>query len=210
MASGKRDFDKAAATWDENPARVKLADDVCAAICCEVSLSAAMKVMDFGCGTGLLTLRMAPQVGSVTGVDRSQGMLDVLGAKVAALGLGNVETLRVDPDDGAILTGRYDLIVSCMALHHVERIAPLLEQFYDCLVPGGPLCIADLDPDEGQFHGDSAGVFHAGFERAVLRQALTDAGFRDVSDVTATEVTKPAANGELRRFTIFLITGRRE
>ena len=133
-----------------------------------------------------------------------------LTAKAAAQGLDNVRTLLLDPDAGERLTGSYDVIVSNMTLHHIETIDALLEQFYACLTPGGRVCISDLDPDEGQFHGDSTGVFHPGFERQTLRRALEAAGFEDVSDTTAAEIMKPAANGEMRRFTVFLITGGRK
>lgn len=53
MTGQKRDFDNAAATWDENPARVKLAHDVARAIRHTMQLTPDMDVLDFGGGTGL-------------------------------------------------------------------------------------------------------------------------------------------------------------
>jgi len=100
MGTEGRDFDKEAAAWDENPARVRLADDVAAAISRQVPVNTAMDALDFGCGTGLLTLRLASLVRSITGVDSSQGMLDVLAVKVARGNLTNVRTLRLDLDRG--------------------------------------------------------------------------------------------------------------
>lgn len=96
-----------------------------------------------------------------------------------------------------------------MTLHHVENIAPLLEHLHNILVPGGLLAISDLDPDGGLFHGPSAGVFHNGFERDVMVGMFEAAGFVNVRAVTAAETTKPDANGEMRTFTLFLITGQR-
>jgi len=43
--------------------------------------------------------------------------------------------------------------------------------------PGGFLSIADLDSDDGQFHEDKTGVFHSGFDRNVMRQYFSEAGF---------------------------------
>jgi 2-polyprenyl-3-methyl-5-hydroxy-6-metoxy-1,4-benzoquinol methylase len=207
MGTDKRDFDKAAANWDEQPVRVQMANDVAAAISRQVVLRPDMEVLDFGCGTGLLTLQLAPQVKSITGVDSSRGMLNVLGAKIARQKLANVQTLLLDLEAGDALPDRYDLIVSNMTLHHIREVGPLLDRFYQALSPGGHLCLSDLDLDDGLFHDDNQGVFHSGFDRAALRQAFADAGFEDVQDTTAAEVTKPTRLGELRRFTIFLMTG---
>ena len=54
MKNQPRDFDKQAATWDENPGRVKLAEDVAGAVAQQVALLPDMDGLDFGCGTGLL------------------------------------------------------------------------------------------------------------------------------------------------------------
>jgi tRNA (cmo5U34)-methyltransferase len=96
-----------------------------------------------------------------------------------------------------------------MTLHHVETVKPLLKQFHECLSPGGNVCIADLDSDEGMFHGDNQGVFHYGFERGLMRGALIEAGFGDIHDATAAEVEKSVLGGDIRRFTVFLLTGQK-
>jgi SAM-dependent methyltransferase len=62
--------------------------------------------MDFGCGTGLVALALQPLVRSVTGVDSSQGTHDVLAAKIARQGLGNVRKLFRDRVRGDALGGR--------------------------------------------------------------------------------------------------------
>jgi ubiquinone/menaquinone biosynthesis C-methylase UbiE len=207
MNAEKRDFDQEAVLWDENPARVKMADDLFAAMEKQVAFDSSMTVLDFGCGTGLLTLRIAPGVGSITGADSSRGMLEVLQAKSDRLSLRNVRTLFLDSGDTNLLTGRYDIIVIGMALHHIEAIHPLLKRFHECLAEGGALCIADLDPEGGLFHSNNAGVYHFGFDREELRRAMGDAGFENIADSTAAEVTRPAADGQLRRFTLFLMSG---
>lgn len=209
MSKDKRDFDKEAAAWDENPGRVKLARDIARAISSRIALTPDMNVMDFGCGTGLLTMQLQPLVRSVTGIDSSQGMLDVLKMKIAKHNLHNVSAELVDLDRGDTLTGSYDLVLSNMTLHHIKEIKPLFNQFQKVTAPAGYLCIADLDSDDGRFHEDNTGVFHFGFTRPALRRFFTEAGFDNVQDITATEVVKPASNGEMRRFTVFLITGRK-
>jgi 2-polyprenyl-3-methyl-5-hydroxy-6-metoxy-1,4-benzoquinol methylase len=209
MNSEKRDFDKEAASWDENPVRVKLAKDVASAITKQITLTHEMDVMDFGCGTGLLAFQLQPLVHSVTGVDSSQGMLDVFNKRITELKLSNVDAMHMDLDNGDILRGHYDVIVSNMTIHHIKDLKPLFHQFQSIIVPGGYLSIADLDLDDGLFHDDNTGVFHPGFDRTAMREVFTEAGFENMQNVTATEVMKPTSGGEMRRFTIFLMTGQR-
>jgi 2-polyprenyl-3-methyl-5-hydroxy-6-metoxy-1,4-benzoquinol methylase len=210
MNDEKKDFDQEAATWDEEPRRVKLVQDIADAISRAVVLTPDMDVMDFGCGTGLLTLRLQPLVHSITGVDSSQGMLDVLKAKIEQRHLSNVRPQLIDIEQRNALTGRYHLIATSMTFHHVRDIKPLLQQFHAVLDPAGYLCIADLDLEGGRFHSSNEGVFHFGFDRAMLRQSLLEAGFDDVMDTTAAEMVKPGPDGTNERFTVFLILGRKK
>jgi ubiquinone/menaquinone biosynthesis C-methylase UbiE len=209
MNAEKRDFDRAAASWDEKLGRVKLASDVALAIINEVKPNKNMDVLDFGCGTGLVTLQIQPFVRTITGADSSQGMLDVLKSKIAARELANVKTALVDIEREVVLKGKFHLIVSSMSLHHIEKLGQLFEGFYNCLLPGGHLCIADLDSDGGAFHRDKTGVVHSGFDRALMRKLFVQYGFQDVRDVTAARVARDLPDGQLREFTVFLMTGRR-
>jgi len=209
MNTEKRDFDKEAASWDEHPGRVKLAKDIAHAISKQIVLTPKMDIMDFGCGTGLLTLQLQSFVRSVTGVDSSQGMLDIFNMKIAKLKLNKVNAVLVDLDKGDTLAGNYDLVVSNMTLHHIKGIESFFDQCHKITAPGGYLCVADLDLDGGQFHDDNTGVFHFGFDRVNLRKIFTKAGFDNVQDIAAAEVVKPANNGEIRKFTVFLMTGQK-
>lgn len=209
MDMKKKDFDQTAATWDASAGRVKLAGDIAAAIRETITLTPDMDVLDFGCGTGLVTLPVAASVSSVTAVDSSQGMLDMLKAKLAEQQIHNVRTQFVDLDRGDVLQGRFHLAFSSMTFHHVKDIGPLLAQFFSVLMPQGQLCIADLDPEGGAFHSDNEGVFHFGFERAVMREKLLQAGFVDVQERTAATMKKPVAQGGEREFSIFLVTARK-
>lgn len=209
MERGEQYFDLAAATWDEEPRHVERAAALFRAIDAEVGLDPSMKVLDFGCGTGLLTLQLASRTGRVAAMDRSQEMLDVLRGKAEACHAGNVSARRVDLDAGDALDGVYDLVVSTMTLHHIAAPLTLLERFARVLRPGGRLCLADLDSEDGSFHGENATVFHNGFDRAALRELMGKAGFGEIRDRTAAEIVKTVGDGSERAFTVFLMTGRR-
>jgi 2-polyprenyl-3-methyl-5-hydroxy-6-metoxy-1,4-benzoquinol methylase len=209
MKNVKRNFDQEAASWDLNPGRLKVATDIAQTIFRQMNLASDMDVLDFGCGTGLLSLALQPFVASVTGVDSSHGMLDVFRRKISEKGLKNVKAVYLDLEKGGVLAGSYHLVISSMTLHHIKNISPLLKQFYSVLHPSGLLAIADLDLDDGQFHGDNQGVFHFGFDREVLQRQFKNAGFQHIQTSNAAQIEKPAGSNLTRLFNIFLMTGHK-
>lgn len=200
----QRNFDEAAATWDEEPRRVKLAQEVAGAIIDAVQPTAAMDALDFGCGTGLLTLLLHPHVRSITGVDSSRGMLDILAGKVRQQGIANVRQLCCAVERGERPAGRYHLIVSSMTLHHVAELLPLFRLFHELLLPGGAVCLADLDKEDGTFHDDPTGVHHFGFERPQLMEMLAGEGFTGLRETTAAVIRK-GPPGSTRDYPVFLV-----
>jgi ubiquinone/menaquinone biosynthesis C-methylase UbiE len=206
----RKDFNKEAAQWDTNPGKVRLASEVSDSIIREVNLAESIEVLDFGCGTGLLTLKLQPLVKTITGVDNSQGMLDILHEKIEMQELNNVHTQFVDFEKGGRVEDTYNLIVSSMTLHHVPDTLMLFKEWFRLLRPNGQVCFADLDTEDGSFHGDNTGVFHLGFDRDKLKQLLHEAGFCDVRDTTATTVFKEIAEQGTQEFTVFLVIATRK
>ena len=207
MSNEKRNFSEAAATWDDNPARVRLSQDIATAMKAAVRIGRDIDVLDFGCGTGLVTLSIAPAVRRMIGADSSSGMLEVLSAKAAAQGVQNVEGRLLDLDAGDDVSERFHLVISSMTLHHVQDTAALFRRWFDWLLPGGQIAAADLETEPGTFHADNTGVFHFGFERRFLADALTSAGFTDVRVTEATVARRPQQDGTTTDFPILLLTG---
>jgi len=205
----KKDFDKEAAQWDVNPGRVKLANEVADAMIRELKPAPDMDALDFGCGTGLVTLRLQPYVKTIMGADSSMGMLAVLREKVEKQGINNVRTQFIDFEKGGEVSGKFHLIVSSMTLHHVPDTASLLRRWHELLHPGGWVCFADLDAEDGSFHGDNTGVFHLGFNRERLKKLLHGTGFREVRCATATTMTREVEGKGTRDFPVFLMAGRK-
>ena len=195
-------FADKAAEWDTRPLPQRISEGVSAALFARIALRSDQTVLDFGAGTGLLTTRIAPKVASVIAVDISPAMLEQLAAKPELE--GKVEPICQDIL-AAPLDRRADLIVSAMAMHHVEDTAKLLRALFDHLAPGGQLALADLDREDGDFHPPGIeGVFHHGFDRGQLAAKMRAAGFTDVAIETACEVDK-----EGKRYPIFLATATR-
>jgi predicted TPR repeat methyltransferase len=205
----KRNFDHDASLWDEKPGRAKLAEDVFSALRREITLTKNMDVLDYGCGTGLITLKIQPFVNTVTGIDSSEGMLNVLNDKIRRQKLTNVSTRHLDIEAGEGLHDRFNLIVSSMTLHHIQQPEILIKQLSENLHASGYLCIADLDPDDGSFHGDNQGVFHSGFERSHVKDIFEKAGFQHIRDITAAKVIRDVEEGGSREFSVFLVSGQK-
>jgi 2-polyprenyl-3-methyl-5-hydroxy-6-metoxy-1,4-benzoquinol methylase len=196
-------FDKAATTWDLEDRRVVLAQAVVESISARVPLTRELSTLDFGCGTGLVTLALAPKVGSITGADTSPGMLETLTGKAGALGIP-VRLLPLDPTGDGDLGGPYQLIVSSMTLHHIADVPALFRRFAQHLHPGGRVALADLDQEDGSFHEDMTGVHHHGFSRAQIHTWLEEAGFLDVHTDTAAVSPKKGKD-----YSVFLATAQR-
>lgn len=202
-------FDREAANWDEDPKKVRLANEIADAMLEELKPAPETDVLEFGCGTGLVTLRLQPVVRSIVGVDSSAAMLGQLEAKVAERGLANVAWQQIDLEKGGQLEGSFDLVASSMTLHHIRDLDPLLVQFFRVLRPGGRVALADLDQEDGKFHDNPEGVFHMGFDRETLRSRIEKAGFVAVHDRLATEFVKPVDGGAQRGFSVFLMSARK-
>ncbi|WP_319537916.1 class I SAM-dependent methyltransferase [uncultured Methanospirillum sp.] len=209
MNDKKRDFDSEAMTWDKEPGRVKLANDGAIVIREMISLLPDMDVMDFGCGTGLLTLQIQPLVRSITGIDSSQGMLNVLDMKIQNQSITNVKSYLTDISRGVLPSGEYDLVVSSMTFHHIKDIPLLLNAMAGVTRSSGQIVIIELDPDDGKFHDSNEGVFHFGFERSIMKKLLEDAGYDSIREKTAATMKRVSQTGETRDFSIFIMAGRK-
>ena len=200
-------FDERAKDWDSDPKKVERARAVADAIRSAILLTADMSALEYGCGTGLLSFALQSDLGQITLADTSQGMLDVLGEKIAASGVTNMRPARLDLSTDPLPAERFDLTYSLMTLHHIEDAKGILKKFHTLLNPLGILCIADLDKEDGTFHTDGTTDVHKGFERAELQKWVEEAGFADVMFSTAFEIKKKIDDAE-KTFPVFLLTAR--
>jgi ubiquinone/menaquinone biosynthesis C-methylase UbiE len=179
MSMPPTDFDTRAETWDDE-SKIRRAEAVAAGIRRAVPLRRSMVALEYGAGTGLLSFCLRNALGPITLADSSAGMRAVAERKIAAVKARQMRVVDLDVMRDAVPTDRYDIVFSMMTLHHVRDVARGLAAFHELLNPGGYLCIADLDAEDGSFHGPDVDVHH-GFERGALRKALAAAGFVDVA-----------------------------
>lgn len=201
------DFDDKALTWDADPVKQERALAVAAALRRRIPLSTTWQALEYGCGTGLLSFALHADLGEVTLADCSPGMLTVLEEKIGAAGLTHLHPLALDLTTDPLPAARYDLIYILITLHHVPDTLRLLRDFYTLLRPGGWLGIADLDQEDGSFHGTGF-TGHCGFDREALRAQLFSAGFNDV-DFSTGYLMKKATDQGLRDYPLFLAVATR-
>lgn len=142
-----------------------------------LTLTADQHWLDFGAGTGAISVPLAAQVKRVTALDTSAAMLEQLTAK----NIANINALEHDIFCG--LSQTYDGVISSMALHHVADIPRLLKCMQQCLKENGQLALIDLYSEDGSFHGDNQGkgVLHFGFDPQELLEEAAKAGFKNLS-----------------------------
>jgi len=203
-------FDKKAVIWDKDPGRVEMAQTIADAMINALHPNGTELVMDYGTGTGNIAFRIAPHVKKIIAVDSAPGMLEVLNQKLKTGGISTIEAREWSIGKDIADLPVFDAIVSSMTMHHIRDTAAAARTFHELLQPGGRIAIADLDPDNGEFHEAHGIAEHDGIDRKNLQQAFEMAGFESVRFSDAATIHKISSlSGNPRQFTIFLMSAQR-
>ncbi|PVH95292.1 S-adenosyl-L-methionine-dependent methyltransferase [Periconia macrospinosa] len=206
-------FDAEAATWDADEKHLDGVEKAFEAIKRHVPAfqdgsAKDLDVLEIGCGTGLLSFKLAPHVRSLIGVDTSDGMLASFNSKIASLpdpSTANVAAVNVlvrDPDDfhlqgaasalavrrgesGKDTPYRFDLVVSHLTLHHIEDMGGLMRILFSSLKSGGRVALTDYEDfgeDAKAFHPKAkwAGVERHGVKKQEIEDVIDGVGFNEV------------------------------
>lgn len=130
---------------DINPLRLNYID--------ERAPLADRKVLDVGCGGGLLSEGMARRGARVTGIDMGEAPLAV--ARLHGLETGvevdyrqtTIEALAADPGE----LGSYDIITCLEMLEHVPEPASVIDACARLLKPGGQLFVSTINRNPKSF-----------------------------------------------------------
>ena len=130
------------------------------------------QVLEFACGTGIVTLRLAPHVGRLWAIDIS----DEMAARVT----------NTDLFDASLPQGTFDAVLAYNVLCYVEDLQGLLSRVRSLLKPGGVFlsatdCLGDGITREGlrKFWKSHTGSmpYVAFFSIKKLEREITRAGF---------------------------------
>ena len=104
-----------------------------------LNLNGDENILDIATGTGLASTLLASHLpdGQVTGIDLSEGMLEIAQARADALELTNVNFQQMDMTRMDLPHKHYDVINASFGVFFVEDMLQLVEDIYTRLKPGG-------------------------------------------------------------------------
>lgn len=167
------DFNKIAKEWDSDR-RIQRAIKISDFILSKCIIEKDTTLLDYGCGTGLISQNFIHHVNRIIGYDTSKSMLEIFNHKFREFGDRVVSVDRLDQFNNEV-----DIVISSMVFHHIEDINNSFKENYKILKENGELIIVDLDIDDGTFHRDEIGFKgHNGFDRNIFMDELKLNGFK--------------------------------
>ncbi len=103
-----------------------------------LDLLSGMKVLDFGCGPGRLTIPVAKQIGpsgAVTAFDMQPKMLERVRVKANDQEIGNIEFVQGAAGEGKLGRNEYDRALLVTVLGEIPDQKTALKEIFECLKP---------------------------------------------------------------------------
>jgi SAM-dependent methyltransferase len=162
------------------------------------------RVLDVGCGTGVLADRLAGSGYEVVGLDPSEGMLDVMRERAP-----QVEAVHGSGTEMPFEDGEFDLSLSVATMHHIadrDLVQSALQEMVRVVKPGGRILVWDHNPrnpywpylmkrvpqDSGEERLVDLGELLAGLEAGGARPVQVEQ-LGLVPDFTPRRLLRPAA-----------------
>lgn len=164
-------WDDVAASWDLSPESNDLANKAFESLQELVDLK-GLHILDFGCGTGLLSEKMAPLAKDIVALDSSEAMIEQLDKKE----LKNVEPV-VDMLSRGLAAmhpafrAQFDLVVASSVCSYLNNYSDIADIVFSLLDPGSYFVHWDILSDDSS---------EGGVSMAHANQVLTSVGFQTV------------------------------
>src|SRR5680860_505477 len=156
-------------------------------------------VLDLGSGGGidvLLSARRVGPTGFAYGLDMTDEMLALAEKNKRESGAANVEFLKGESEDIPLPDQAVDVIISNCVINLAADKAPVLNEAFRVLKPGGRFAVSDV-VTQGELPADLrsdmeawVGCVAGALEEREYRRLLSAAGFEDI-DIQVTRVYEP-------------------
>ena len=94
-------------------------------------------LLDFGCGSGAITNKLAEVVKSIDAIDISSGMLEFAKKEAEKSSIGNINYIQTSIFDERFKDEKYDAILAFNVLHYIDDMPKLIERINTLLKPNG-------------------------------------------------------------------------
>ena len=105
---------------------------------------AGLRILDVGCGGGLLSEPLARRGGQVVGIDASPGNVAAAQRHAASQGVA-VDYRLGDPDQALGPAESFDLVLALEVVEHVQDVAAFVGKVAQHVAPGGLLLASTID-----------------------------------------------------------------
>ena len=110
------------------------------------SFSGSERVLDSGCGPGLVSLYLAEFVGEVIGVDLTPAMVELAAETASQSGIENAFFFQGNMSALPFPDRHFDVAVSRYVFHHLEHPKTALAEMIRVTRPGGKVIVVDATP----------------------------------------------------------------
>ncbi len=94
-------------------------------------------ILDFGCGSGAITNKLAKVAKAIDAIDISSGMLEFAKKQADENSIGNIKYMKTSIFDERFKDNTFDVVLAFNVLHYIEDMPSLLERISSLLKPNG-------------------------------------------------------------------------
>ena len=199
------EFDIKATDWDKNPMHWERSLSIAKEIKNHIQLKPKMKALEYGAGTGILSILLKNDFDEIILMDNSKEMLKIVEPKIEKSKVNNIKPVFFDLENEEYTVQKFDVIYTQMVIHHIIDTELIIKRFHNLLKPNGYLIIADLYKEDGTFH-DANFIGHNGFDIEKLSELIKNNGFENITHKQCFVIDKKISENETKKFPVFILT----